>query len=114
MLEQQPNNIQESNVRVSPETMKKSIEELKVEKDNFETTIQELKKYEANAKSGNPVSLEDFKLNRAKIAAFEKMLKEVTEAIRIKEDEEAFDGALRRTGEMAAADKLSAREKRAA
>lgn len=114
MLEQQPNNAQGSNVKVSPETMKKNIEELRAEKVNFETTIQELRKYEANAKSGNPVSLDDFKRNRAKIAAFEGMLEEVTEAIRIKEGEDAFDGALRRTGEMAEADKISARERRAA
>ncbi len=113
MLEQQPINAQESSVKVSPEVMKKSIDELKAEKTNFEQTIQGLKDYEASAKSGNPVSLDDFRRNRAKIAAFEGMLKEVTEAISAKEreNEDAFDGALRATGEMGEADRLDARRR---
>lgn len=118
MLEQQPTNTQEASVKVSPEVMKKSIDELQAEKTNFEETIKGLKDYETSAKSGNPVSLDDFRRNRAKIAAFEGMLKEVEEALRLKQaearaNEEAFDGALRRTGEMAEADRLDARRRAA-
>lgn len=121
MLEQQPTNTQESSIKVSPEVMKKSIAELTAEKASFEETIQGLRDYEASAKGGNPVSLDDFRRNRAKIAAFEGMLKEVTEAIKMKEaenaktqgNEDAFDGALRRTGEMGEADRLDARRRAA-
>lgn len=109
MLEKQPTNLQESGVKVSPETMKKTVEDLKREQAQFEATIQELKNYEASAKSGNPVSLDDFKRNRAKIQAFEGMLAEVTEAIKIKGNENAFDDALRATGEMRTADRLDKR-----
>ncbi len=109
MLEKQPTSNQETSITISPEVMKKGLTELVVERDSFEKTIKGLKAYETEAKNGNPVSLTDFKQNRAKIVAFETMLKEVEAAIKVKEAEEAFDEALRGTGEMAEADRLDRR-----
>ncbi len=113
MLEQPATNTQEASVKVSPDVMKKSIDELQAEKAEFEEIIKRLKDYETRAKSGNPVSLDDFRHNRAKIAAFEGMLKEVEEAISIKQNEDAFNSALRATGELGQADRLDARRRTA-